>query len=274
MSLALGDIKDKEVPNLINKLIRFLGSDRVDNAVCRFKSSLDCSRPVYRDYYVKLRHPWWMGLTEYIELSGSGKSIYRNLSPNIVLLAADAKKIIELQKYMPENVIRNYKGNLLDVKRAKDFLYELHIAWHHLLKGRKVIWNELEGPQHEFTVSSDAFSFNVECKRISVDSFRKIKRGDFYNLVDLLLSDLQARNLSGKVELTVKDRLESTDHFIDNVKWFILNTIDSGLLKGDCENDICNLTLDLVQGCDREVDMYKEFVYMSQNKKHQDHGAI
>jgi len=209
-----------------------------------------------------------------VELSKAGKSIHKHLSPNIEMLAADAKKVIELQKFMPDNVIRNYKGNLLDDKRANDFIYELHVAWHHLLKGSEVQWNELDGPQHEFTVKNGAFSFNVECKRISVDSFRKIKRGDFYNLVDLLLPDIQDRNLTGKVELAINDRLKGTDSFIDGLKAFILDTIDRGFTCGNYENDVCKINLNLLPGSNREVDMHQEYRDMWQSKMHQDHGAI
>jgi hypothetical protein len=77
------DIIDKEVSGLIRKLIGFFGSDTINQRLSKYELSLKSSGPVYRDYYLKQRHPWWEALTRYFELDKRGKSIWKNLSSDI-----------------------------------------------------------------------------------------------------------------------------------------------------------------------------------------------
>ena len=229
---------------------------------------------MYRDYYLRYRHPWWLGLCEYSELLNSGKAIYKNLTPSIEILAGDAKKILELQKFMPEKIINNYRGNLLVDERANDFLFELDIAWHYYINGNRIIWKESDQPQHEFTVVNNKLSFNVECKRISVDSFRKIKRDDFYRLVEILLPGIKSRNMAGTIELILHNKLEKSESFNNNIISFVFDTIDQGCTLGEFNNDVCRIKIELIPSSNKEVNLEQEYMHLWQNKRPDEHGVI
>ena len=63
MDSALHDIHDYEAKKYINRLLTFLGRREVDKCINRYHNSLDYSGPVFREYYLKVRHPWWNPVT-------------------------------------------------------------------------------------------------------------------------------------------------------------------------------------------------------------------
>jgi hypothetical protein len=70
------------------------------------------------------RHPWWEALIHFYDLESKGKSVNKNLDLRLKLLAGDGKKISVLQKMMPDSVRDKFRKDLLDEKRAFDFLFE------------------------------------------------------------------------------------------------------------------------------------------------------
>ena len=133
------DIHDYEVSNLVNKLIRFIGRNQLENRLDKYTRSLQSSGLIFREYYLKTRHPWWEAFLEYFALEKAAKSIKSNLTVNIKLLAGDAKKISTLQSFMPEKVREKYRTDLIDDNRAFDYLFEIQIAWHFYLRGCKIL---------------------------------------------------------------------------------------------------------------------------------------
>ncbi|NQT56145.1 MAG: hypothetical protein HQ551_07945 [Desulfobacteraceae bacterium] len=211
-------IHDYEVPNLVKKLIRFIGNAEIKKCLDRYQRSLQSSGPIFREYYLKTRHPWWEALIEYFSLEKSGKSIKRNLTNNVKILAMDAKKISVLQRLMPEKIREKYKKDLIDDNRAFDYLFEIQIAWHFFSKGCEIKWYEDDSKKHsEFLVKDSDFEFNVECKRISVDISRKIRRRDFYRFAEKLLPTVEQIGFSGSIDITLKDRLHSSDNHLNTL---------------------------------------------------------
>jgi hypothetical protein len=114
----------------------------------------------------------------------------------------DAKKISILQKNMPKKVKHNFKKNLIDENRAFDYLFELQIAWHFHVKGCEIQWYDEESYRHpEFLVKSPELEFNVECKRISVDISRRIRRRDFYRFAEKFLLLVEKKRYSGLIDI-------------------------------------------------------------------------
>lgn len=135
---------------------------------------------MFREYYLRVRHPWWDSLLFFRKLQRNGKSIRKHLNSALKSLAADAKMTTTLQRHMPEPVKEKYKKNLVDKERAIDYLFEIRLAWHFYLKGCSIIWeDDPQSRQAEFMVIDGRIHFNVECKRISVDIARKIRERDF-----------------------------------------------------------------------------------------------
>jgi hypothetical protein len=275
MSCLKQDIHDYQVSNLINKLIRFLGHSEVERALKRYRLALNSATPVFREYYLKDRHPWWESLSEFFEMERTGKSIRKNLTEGLKTLAGDAKKIAELQKGMSELTKLKYRRNLIDDNRAYDHLFEIQIAWHFFLKGYFLEWYESNSKSHpEFLVRSPELEFDVECKRISVDASRKVRRRDFYRFAEKVIPAIEKMGFSGRVEIVVKDRLYGNEGFLEALADQILDRVTKARTKGEYKITLGRVYLDLEREKGLVVDLNARFKEMWERKSHQAHGAI
>lgn len=239
------DIHPKEVGSLIKKLIAFIGHNRIENALNKYEASLKSSGPMFREYYLRVRHPWWDSLLFFRKLQRNGKSIRKHLNSALKSLAADAKMTTTLQRHMPEPVKEKYKKNLVDKERAIDYLFEIRLAWHFYLKGCSIIWeDDPQSRQAEFMVIDGRIHFNVECKRISVDIARKIRERDFFRLADKLIPLLYAAELTGRVSIVLNGKLASNDNYLNQVTSEVITvakrtpTDDSEIFCGSVVTDL------------------------------------
>jgi len=226
------DIYADEAAYYINWLYSFLGPNNVDRALKRYQRTLKLSGQVVSEYSLRNRHPWWSAFLRYFELKRSAKAIKRNLTAELKILAGDAKKTATLRKYMPLSVQEKYKRDLVDLNRARDYLFEINIAWHFHLQGNDLEWYEDDDQKHpEFLVKTPKFDFNVECKRISVDISRHIDRQDFHRLAQELLPKIEKQGYVGKVDIVLAERLEKKQ--IDDLTSDILELIRLDKNKGE-----------------------------------------
>jgi hypothetical protein len=248
------DIYDTEASHLINTLYSFLGPVNVDRALKRYQRSLNLSGPVVSEYTLKHIHPWWNAFMAFFELKKKGKSIRRNLTPELKMLAGDAKKISILQRFMPKSVQNKYKRDLIDADRAIDYLFEIQIAWNFYLQGNDLKWYEDDVEKHpEFIVKTTNFNFNVECKRISVDLSRKIKRRYFHRFAQELLPEIEKQNYTGNVDIVLDERLYSNQ--IDALTSEVLELIKSGKTKGEYAISLGQISLNLSKKCKKTVNL-------------------
>lgn len=275
MKRDLSAIRDKHVPKLIRRLITFLGGGAVEASLHKYKESLRSSEPVYREYYLKMRHPWWDTLVAYKDLRTSGKATYRNLTNTMFNLAGDAKKVCILTRHMPASVREKYRRDLLDAEGAKAYLFELDIAWHYYIQGHQIIWHEDAGEKHpEFTVVTDDLAFDVECKRIGVDAFRKIRRRDFYHLVEALLPEVSAKGLIGRIDLVLLERLSGNLVKLRSLAQQLLHRIGSGGAKGRFSLDCGHVVVEVKEGTNKRVDLQQMQNDLWLRKPPEAHGAI
>jgi hypothetical protein len=262
----------------INKLINFLGGNNVEKCIKKYKRSLEISGPVFRDYYLKKRHPWWEALSEVYEIINSGEVLKNNLTPEIIMLVGDAKKIITLQHFMPDSVKEKYKKDLLDDENAKNYLFEIAIAWHFYLRDASIEWyDKKEGKQPEYLVRTPAFEFNVECKRINIDIARKVKRKDFYRFSDLILPEIEKKKYSGKIEVLLKGRLEEDDNYFNSLKTQIIQVIDgvkSGIMKGEQQIPLGKISFDLIHSNREPINIRDYYTSLLQRKPENAHAVI
>ncbi|MBW8016435.1 MAG: hypothetical protein FVQ82_09625 [Planctomycetes bacterium] len=246
------NITDVDADCLINKLYRFLGIHNIEKALKRHENAIRLSGPLITEYTLKKRHPWFNALREIAILKSKAKSIRNHLTPEIKMLVGDAKKVSTLSKYMPFPVKEKYKRDLLDPKRAFDYLFEIKMAWHFYLKGHEIKWYEDDGVKRpEFLVATEDFEFNVECKRISADTSRKVKREDFHRFSDDLLSNIQSKGYAGSVDILLDERFEGNQ--IKSLVTEILERIDSGGIKNQFAISLGNIKLDLDAKSKRSV---------------------
>lgn len=273
MQKSYFSINDKEVPNLIRKLRRFLDPKSVDNVLDKYRLSLESSGQIYADFYLSKRHPWWNAIIYFNELDKLGKSIRKNLTDEIVSLASDAKKITTLQKIMPEDIKNKYRQNLLSERNCRGFLFEIDIAWHYFLKQYRIEWYKSNTDNHpEFRILSPQLDFDVECKTIGIDTFRKIRRRDFYFLMDILIPKIQKMKLTGELRLTFKDRMPQ-----NTSKLYIIS--DEVIKRLETNNKIVDTSfgvmgLELFNNNDRPVDLVKMQYNLNQRKSPHAHALI
>ena len=272
MNKSDGEIYDYEARKLILQLINFIGTSNIDRCLENYNKSLVSAGPIYKKYYLKSRHPWWESFKYFFELERTGKSIKHNLDGRLKQLAGDAKKISILQQNMPEKVKNKYKRDLVDKNRTYDYLFELEIAWHYHLQGYEIKWYEEDGCP-EFLVKTPKFDFNVECKRISVDGSRKIRRSDFYRLIEILLPQIEAKNLKGTIEIELEDRLHGNNHYLETLSSQVLDAINAEIV-GAFRISYGQLVLNLTQKDDKIVDLENKYKELWVKKPHEAHGAI
>lgn len=244
MNPSESDINDNEASRLINKLYYFLGPTNVDDAIKKYRRRLDFSGPIVSEYTIKHKHPWWGAFITFFELKNKAKSIKRNFTPEIRMLAADAKMVTILQKFMPVSVQNKYKRDLIDFNRAFDYLFEIRIAWHFYSRGNKLQWYEDDGKKHpEFFVKTPDFDFNVECKRISVDISRKVKREDFNRVAQGILPEVNKQGYSGNIDIILNGRLDS--NHISSLCSDVIKLIKLKNIKGKFAIPLGNITINL-----------------------------
>lgn len=107
---------DHQVPGLVQKLIEFLGTSTIKNGIRKYRESLACAGPIFKEYYLKTRHPWWEPLSMFFEIQESGNSLKNYLTPALLCLARDAQMISDLQAKMPIKVREKFKRDLVDAK--------------------------------------------------------------------------------------------------------------------------------------------------------------
>lgn len=272
MAKSDGDIYEHEVRKLILRLIDFFGASSIERSIRNYDKSLSSAGPVCREYYLRSRHPWMESIKYFFELERSGKSVRKNLNHGLKRLAGDGKKISILQQNMPEKVRNKYKKDLLDENRAYDYLFELQIAWHYHLQGYEIFWYEDDG-NPEFLVRTPKFDFNVECKRVSVDGSRKIRRRDFQRVAEIILPQIQHLNLMGALDIELDDRLHSNNQYFKKLSNGIFDIVSHERV-GTFSFSFGQLTLSLTQSTGEVVDFRERFKKLLDKKSHEAHGAI
>lgn len=272
---GIGDIVDKEVPGLVRKLIGFLGPGVVDKCLRSYERALQSSTEVYKDYYLRTRHPWWETFKQYFELERRGKSIRKNLTPGIKLLAGDAKTITTLQQDMPLSVRKKFKRDLVDDENARAYLFELKMAWHYFRKGYYIKWYEDGGKcRPEFAVDSPDFSFDVECKRISVDASRKVRRRDFYRLLDKVFPKLAEMGLTGVIDVDLNERLSGSEKSMNALAAQLLEVIKRCKVSGEYDIPLGKVVLDIKKGVGEKVFFAEQYRALLGRKAPEAHGVI
>ncbi|MGA7564014.1 MAG: hypothetical protein WBW55_12475 [Desulfobaccales bacterium] len=261
MRTPIGDMHDFEASHFINKLIRFLGRNTIDRCLQKYKIALISSGPVFREYYLRMRHPWWEPLSAYFQIEKQGKSIKNNLTIEMKLLAEYGLKISTLQRYMPEKIKEQYRKNLIDDNNAINYLFEIDIAWHFFAKGCKIEWYDDDSTTHsEFFVKTPIFDFNVECKRFNVDLARKIRRKDFYRLAEKLLPAIEEKGYSGIIDIKLKDRLHSNEDYLNELTSQVIDIITNNeIINGSFQISFGSIIMNLQKSKSNAINFLERY---------------
>ncbi|MBI4775136.1 MAG: hypothetical protein HY788_13345 [Deltaproteobacteria bacterium] len=257
-------VEDKRGPTHVRRLEKYLGHNNIKKALERYDKAKKSSKPLYRDYYLRLRHPWWEGFMQFYKLEASGKAIYKNLTPEIMELAGDSLKVCELTNSMPDDLKNRYRQNLLDEENANNYLFEILIAWGYKIRNYNISWNNddsVAGPEYSIVIGN--YELEVECKKLSVDTFRKIKRPDFYHFVDDLVPKISDAGLKGNIEIEFHDKLPSNMQTQEEIITEILDEVDGKPINRHVHLSCADVDLSLKEKSNDLVDikqMYKQLL--------------
>lgn len=274
MSNAINTIRAIETPEHIEKLIEFCGRNRIKKAIQKYKKSILFSKPIYREYYLKFRHPWWEAFIVYNKYLKSRKPFTGELDERLINLVCDAKMIELLQEKMPNNVKKKFKRDLLDNNSAVSYLLELKTAWQYYLKGHQIVWYDNKKKHPEFKVITNSFEFDVECKRISVDANRKIRRSDFYRFMDILVPKLIDMKIMGNIEIILQSRLQNSPSKLKHIGLKILEHIKSGDFIEDFYLEDILIKTNLVKGGNIIVNIEERYTDFYSRLPSGAHGII
>lgn len=227
-------IHDFEIPMLIDWLIDFLGKEKIENTLRKYNKSLSSSGKFYKEYFIKLRHPWLETLNNYL----NEINVLDDLK--LIGLVSDIYKLKQLNNSKYSSLPIKYSNRLLDLTNSWGYIFEIQTAWIYHSKKNKITWlEENKKNKPEFMVSNSELKFYVECKTIQPDKSRKIKRKDFYAFVDVFEKKIEPLRVTGNI-----DFIFNNNNFSDT---YTNNLIVDQVIKY-IENESLNGNIDIFDG--------------------------
>jgi len=217
--------------------IRFLenlfGTHQIDKRLQQITRELNTEKGIYLEYWVKPNRSLWLGLKEARDHIAAGKSLAGSVTERMFRPIEIAAKLTLLKRNMPLAKLDEFRSRILCSDYLEPVLYELDTAAHFWQLGYDIHWlehsKESRGRSPEFIAKRREGDLEVECKSESADSGRRIIRPRFYRLVDALLSRLPKGRVTGKVLITVPNRMPTNDTWQKEV----VEAVSSSFLAGN-----------------------------------------
>jgi hypothetical protein len=264
-----------DVPATLRKLRDFLGPTAVEKALKGQREALKIarSRPLTLQF-TKARHPWIDALREFEDMERTGATLSGAFSEQILRVATDARKLLDLLPGMPKNLSRQFRQNLLK-DTGGDYIFELAVAWHFQTLGYEPAWYEESAEPHpEFRIAPPGFELDIECKKVGVDSYKKFRRQDFYTLVDDLVPKLRKRSLCGQINLHLFDSLPRHEPKIREITAQIMQKIKAGPREAVHVMDFGRITIKMAQATHLPVDPVAMHRRLMQTKPPEAHAVV
>jgi len=186
------EIYDKEAERAFRWFFRWTGEQTWHAKIEKHDKSPHFSEADAYRQYLRQRNPLMVSIDHYFQLKRNGKSIAKNLDDFDKRVCGYIKLLNCIARGASSGVLNRLKGSVIDDESVKGFLFELDLAIHFFRLGYDVRFADLEGiGQYDLLVANGEFELEVECKRKSIDAGRKIKKGDFCLLADILFAELK-----------------------------------------------------------------------------------
>jgi hypothetical protein len=141
--------------------------------------------------YLGSRNPLTRHIETYLRLEKEGKVFRRHATPELMRTCGYLKVINALFHQSQPSVSPKLKSMLFDDETARAFLFELNIAIHYFRRGYDVEFVDFRDlGTFDLLVSDGKDELEIECKTKSADAGRKITRGNFYLLCDVVIAEL------------------------------------------------------------------------------------
>ncbi len=203
------EVIDREAGRYFAFLETFFGTKSLHTKLTKVNSELKQERGAYLHYYVLPKNAFWLGIQEGRKYIDVRAPFAGSLTPNMELCLELAAKLIALKDSMPEEKIDEFRKRLLGEDIISPVLFELNIASHFWQMGFEIEWllpSKITGKKSaEFRAVKPDQTIEVECKTKMPDSGRKIRRRNFYRLVDLIREILTG--YTGTLKIKVPNQL-------------------------------------------------------------------
>jgi hypothetical protein len=186
------ELYDKETEREFQRFFRWTSEQTWRQKIGKLERSPRFSEADAYRQYLRQRNPLTVTIEHYFNLIRSGKTAAKHFDNFDKRVCGYIKLVNYIAHGASPAVLNRVKGSVLDDESVKGFLFELDIAIHFLRLGYDVKFADLEGiGQYDLLVCDGETELEVECKRKSIDAGRKIKKGDFYLLADILFEELK-----------------------------------------------------------------------------------
>ena len=186
------DIYDKEAEREFRRFFRWTGEQTWRSKIAKVNSAPRFSDADAYRQYLRQRNPLMVTINRYFDLARDGKTIAKYLDDFDKRVCGYVKLLNWISRDVSSSILNRLIGSVIDDESVKGFLFELDLAIHFFRLGYDIKFADLEGlGRYDLLVSDGKIELEVECKRKSFDAGRKIKKGDFYLLADILFSELK-----------------------------------------------------------------------------------
>ena len=226
------DVLDTEVIDYVLFFENYIGTEEIYQKFSQIDRTMQIESGYYLRYWVIPNYSFWL---EYRQarrlLTEKDKRVELNSTSKRPIGISATLKLFKSS--MPAELWNEYRRRILGDENLQPIFFELDTALHFWGMGFDIEWiepSDISGVRiAEFIASTDSMTIEVECKSKSADSGRKILRKQFYRLIDDVAIDLVSDKLTGRISISVPDRLPSNENWKKQLIREITKCLDTGL---------------------------------------------
>lgn len=233
------EIVDRDAHKEFRRFLDTTGQNDWERKIAKITSLPTFRSPSPNVYvnYLASRNPLLMPIQAYLSLEKEGKLLRKHATPDLMKTCGYLKVINAIFHRDEAAVAQKLQSILFDDDTLRAFLFELDIAIHFFHRGYEVEFVDLhELGTYDLLVSDGQCELEVECKTKSVDAGRKITRGNFYLLCDVLVAELAPLTESLAVLFKCDGRLVGRQELFHAVAEEIKRCRIAGRDKGQADN--------------------------------------
>ena len=188
----IAEIVDKHAHREFRRFLEATGTENWERKIAKLRSLRRRSPgPNVYSRYLASRNPLVEAIARYLSLEKDGKSLRKNATPALMKASGYLKVINAVVHEGGTTAVQKVRSLVLDDETVRSFLFELDIAINFFHLGYDVQFADLQAlGNYDLLVSDGQTELEIECKTKSADAGRKITRGNFYLLCDVLAADL------------------------------------------------------------------------------------
>ena len=232
------EILDKDAHREFDRFLEATGRSNWNQKLEKTNSRPFFKAPSPNAYlkYLANLNPLTHHIETYLALHKAGKVLRRHATPELMKVCGYLKIANGLIHETPSYALSKLESVWFDDETIRGFLFELDIAIHFFRCACDVQFIDLWGlGNFDLLISNGQQELEVECKTKSVDAGRKITRGNFYLLCDVLPSQLAPFKESYAVFFKCDGRLSESQQLFSRVSDEIAECMASEREDGEVE---------------------------------------